>query len=65
MLIAELSSANCFRPATARSVVYGACILAGYAASYVTLLSGPGFALRVLAIVALAFLSVHAGFLAH
>lgn len=65
MLIAELSSAGCFRPTTLRNVVYGACILAGYAAAYTTLLTGPGFALRTLAIVALAFLSLHAGFLAH
>ncbi|MCG3774190.1 MAG: hypothetical protein JW395_1007 [Nitrospira sp.] len=65
MLIAELSSAGCFRPTTSRNVVYGACILAGYAAAYTTLLTSPGFALRTLAIVALAFLSLHAGFLAH
>ncbi len=65
ILIAELSSAGCFRPATARSVGYGLFILTGYAAAYVTLLTGPGLVLRALAIVALAFLSVHAGFLAH
>lgn len=65
MLTAELSSAGCFRPATARSVVYGAFILAGYAAAYAALLSGPAPAARALAIVALAFFSVHAGFLAH
>jgi len=65
MLRAELSTAGCFRPARARSAVYGAFILAGYAAAYTTLLAGPGLAVRVLALAALAFLTVHAGFLAH
>jgi fatty acid desaturase len=65
LLIAELSSAGCFRPAPARSVAYGAFILACYAAAYATLLSGPGIAVRALAIIALAFMSVQAGFLAH
>ena len=65
MLVAELSSAGCFRPTTARNAVYGAFILAGYAGAYATLLVGPGLAVRALALVALAFLSVHAGFLAH
>jgi fatty acid desaturase len=65
MLVAELSSAGCFRAATARSVVYGAFILAGYATAYAALLTDPGLAVRALAIVALAFFSVHAGFLAH
>ena len=65
LLVRELSSAGCFRPATLRSVAYGALILAGYAAAYVALLADPGPAGRVLAIVALAFISVHAGFLAH
>ena len=64
-LLAELSTAGCFRPARARSAVYGAFILAGYAAAYTTLLAGPGLAVRVLALAALAFLTVHAGFLAH
>lgn len=65
MLIAELSGAGCFRPAAARSTAYGAFILCGYAGAYATLLTAPGFALRSLALAALAFLSVHAGFLAH
>jgi fatty acid desaturase len=65
ILIAELSSAGCFRPATARSIAYGGFILAGYAAAYAALLSDPGALVRVLAIVTLAFFSVHAGFLAH
>lgn len=64
-LLAELSNAGCFRPARARSVMYGAFILGGYAAAYATLLAGPGLAVRVLALATLAFLSVHAGFLAH
>ena len=65
MLIAELSAAGCFCPATARTVVYGAFILACYAAGYATLLTGPCLAVRALAIVTLAFISVHAGFVAH
>lgn len=64
-LTAELSRAGCFKPAPLRSAAYGACILAVYAASYATLLADPGFALRAAAIAALAFISVHAGFLAH
>jgi len=65
MLLAELSNAGCFRPTTARNVVYGAFILAGYAGAYATLLAGPGLAVHALALVTLAFVSVHAGFLAH
>ncbi|HXM82574.1 MAG TPA: acyl-CoA desaturase [Burkholderiales bacterium] len=65
MLIAELSGAGCFRPASVRTAAYGAFILASYAAAYATLLTGPGIAVRALAIVALAFISVHAGFIAH
>ena len=65
MLLAELSNAGCFRPTTARNVVYGAFILAGYAGAYAILLAGPGLAVHALALVTLAFVSVHAGFLAH
>lgn len=65
MLMGELSNAGCFRRTTARDAVYGAFILAGYAAAYATLLAGPGLVVRALAITALAFLTVHAGFLAH
>lgn len=64
-LIAELSDAGCFRPAPLRSAAYGAFILAGYAAAYFALLADPGAAVRAAAIVALAFFSVQAGFLAH
>lgn len=64
-LIAELSNAGCFRPATGRSIGYGLFIVSGYASAYLTLLTGPGPVLRVLAIVAVAFLCVHAGFVAH
>lgn len=64
-LLAELTSAGCFRPALLRSALYGALILAGYTAAYAILLTGPGLAVRVLALAALAFLTVHAGFLAH
>jgi fatty acid desaturase len=64
-LIAELSDAGCFRPVPLRSAAYGAFILAGYAAAYGALLTDPGPVARAAAIVALAFFSVHAGFLAH
>ena len=65
MLIAELSAAGCFRPAAARTAAYGAFILASYAAAYAALLTGPDVAVRALAIFVLAFVSVHAGFIAH
>ena len=65
MLVADLSNAGCFRPALVQSAVYGAFILAGYVAAYGILLTGPNLAVRVLALAVLAFLSVHAGFLAH
>ena len=65
MLLAEVADAGCFRPATARTAGYGIFVLASYAAAYATLLTGPGPVARVLAIVALAFISVHAGFIAH
>src|SRR5882672_1011430 len=65
MLIAQLSGAGCFRPAAARTAAYCAFILASYAAAYAALLTGPGVAVRALAILVLAFVSVHAGFIAH
>lgn len=65
MLLAELSKAGCFRPATASSAIYGTLVLAAYAGGYATLLAGPGIAVRTAAILVLAFLSVHAGFIAH
>src|SRR5262245_47230460 len=64
-LVAQLSTAGCFRPAPLRSAAYGAFILACYGAGYATLLTAPGPVVRALAIVVLAFASVHAGFLAH
>ena len=65
VLIAELSSAGCFRPAPVRSAFYGAFILAGYGAASAALRADPAAGVRALAILALAFLSVQAGFLAH
>jgi fatty acid desaturase len=65
LLIRELSNAGCFRPVPLRSAAYGVFILAGYAAAYAALLTDPGLAARALAIAALAFISVQAGFLAH
>src|SRR4051812_10532491 len=40
-LVAELSAAGCFRRAPMRSALFGAVILAGYAAAYAVLLAGP------------------------
>jgi fatty acid desaturase len=65
MLTAELSRAGCFRAAPLRCAVYGAVIFVCYAAAYATLLTGPGFAVRALAIGLAAFVSVQAGFIAH
>src|SRR5262245_1772159 len=65
MLRTELASAGCFRPAPVHAALYGACIVGGYLAAYGALLAGPRPALRILALGVLAFLSVHAGFLAH
>jgi fatty acid desaturase len=64
-LVAELSAAGCFRRAPLRSVGYGALILGAYAAAYATLLAEPGVGLRAAAIVLLAALCMHGGFLAH
>lgn len=64
-LIAELSAAGCFRPAPLRSAIYGAFILACYASAYAVLLSAPNTWLRAVAVVLLAFISVHAAFVAH
>jgi fatty acid desaturase len=64
-LVAELSAAGCFRRAPARSIAYGAFILVTYAAGYGVLLTAPGLPLRALAIVVLAALCMHGGFLAH
>lgn len=64
-LVAELTEAGCFRPTTWWNVIYAVFVVTGYAAAYATLLTAPGFAVRVAAIVALTCLSVHAGFIAH
>lgn len=65
MLIAELSEAGCFRPAKARSAVHAALVLGGYVCAFAMLLTDPAVPVRAAAVVALAFLSVQAGFLAH
>jgi fatty acid desaturase len=65
VLIGELTRAGCFRPAPARSLVFGTFILAGYGGAYALLLTAPDFALRAVALIALAFFNVQAGFLAH
>jgi fatty acid desaturase len=53
------------RPTTARTAAYGCLAALGYATAYAVLLTSPGPGLRMLAIVALAFISVHCGFIAH
>jgi fatty acid desaturase len=65
LLVAEVSAAGCFRRAPGRSFLYGASMLAVYAAAYGVLLTDPGIALRALAIVLLAAICMHGGFLAH
>lgn len=64
-LIAQLSAAGCFRPAPVRCAFYCTLILGCYATAYALLLSMPPAWLRALAIVVLAFVSVHAAFVAH
>jgi len=64
-LIAELSAAGCFRPATLRCAVYSTFILACYTAGYAVLLDAPNAWLRAAAIAVMAFISVHAAFAAH
>jgi fatty acid desaturase len=65
ILIAELSKAGCFRPTPVRNAIFGTFIVVGYGAAYVALLAGPGLVARALALAALAFLTVQAGFFAH
>jgi fatty acid desaturase len=64
-LVAELAAAGCFRRTPTWNVTYGALLIGGYAAAYATLLTAPGLGVRVAAIVVLACLTVHAGFIAH
>jgi len=65
LLLGELTEAGCFRRAPVRSALYGTFIVAVYAAAYAALLAGPAIGPRLLALAALAFITVHAGFLAH
>lgn len=65
LLTAELAAAGCFRAAPLRCAAYAAFVLAGYGAAYVTLLCDPSLGARATAIVAAAFFTMHAGFLAH
>jgi len=65
LLVAELSAAGCFRRAPLHSIAYGTFILGTYAAAYGVLLTDPGLGARALALVALAALCMHGGFLAH
>jgi fatty acid desaturase len=64
-LRAELHRAGCFRPATARTIVHAAVVLGAHAAAYAILLTAPAPPVRLLALAALAFLSVQASFIAH
>ena len=65
LLVNELSAAGCFRPAPVRTALYGLFVLSGYAAAYAGLLTAPGWGLRLLCLATVAFLCVHAGFIAH
>lgn len=65
LLLAQVVQAGCFRTATARTAVYGSLAALSYATAYAVLLTSPGPGLRMLAIVGLAFISVHCGFIAH
>ena len=65
LLLGELVEAGCFRRAPVRSALYGAFIIAVYAAGYAALLAGPAIGPRLLALAGLAFITVHAGFLSH
>ena len=65
LLLGELTEAGCFRRAPVRSAFYGTFIVAVYAAGYAALLAGPAIGPRLLALAALAFITVHAGFLSH
>src|SRR5262245_4457338 len=65
LLINELTAAGCFRPAPVRTAAYAAFVLGGYACAYAGLLAAPGWGMRVLCLLALGFLTVQAGFIAH
>ena len=65
LLTNELAAAGCFRPAPVRTAAYAAFVLGGYAWAYAGLLAAPGWGMRTLCLLALAFLSVQAGFIAH
>ena len=65
LLLGELNEAGCFRRAPLRSALYGTFIVAVYAAAYAALLTGPAIGARLLGLATLAFITVHAGFLAH
>ena len=64
-LTAQLTTAGCFRLATPRAVGYSIAVLGVYGGAYALLLSAPAPWWRALAIATLAFVSVHAGFIAH
>jgi fatty acid desaturase len=65
LLVTELAGAGCFRPAPIRTALYASFVLTLYGGAYALLLSAPGWPVRAVAIAALAFVSVHAGFIAH
>lgn len=64
-LAAQLAAAGCFRLAPRRAVLYALGVLGAYTAAYALLLTAPAPGWRVVAAAALAFVSVHAGFIAH
>lgn len=65
VLINELTAWGRVRPAPVRTTAYAAFVLGGYACGYAGLLAAPGWGIRILCLLALAFLTVQAGFIAH
>lgn len=61
----ELEQAGCFRPTPWRTSAYLLLVLITYLTCFAVLLLDPGVAPRISALAALAFTSVHAGFIAH
>ena len=64
-LRARLDAAGCFAPAPLYQSLHIVLVVVVYASAYVALLLAPAMGIRLLALAALAFCSVQAGFIAH
>lgn len=64
-LVSRLTAAGCFAPALVYQSMHILLVVAVYASAYAALLFEPAIGLRMLALVALAFCCVQAGFIAH